>query len=314
MMLTSGSRPQDIDRCDALGIAAHLIKPVKHSELFNALAHALGANVAEDEVAQHQVQPRTRPLRILLAEDSIVNQKLAVGILERHRHLVTVANNGHEVLDMLEGRRFDVILMDIQMPKMDGLQAARAIRSAEADSERHVPIIAMTAHAMEGDREACMDAGMDDYLAKPIRAAQLYTIIHKHVGAATQAGSQDAAGTPQRVIDWKIAMQTVQGDYDLLCDLLDSFLVEGPALMQRIERAVTSDDIDDLRIAAHTIKSSFRYFGASKAQQIASELEMLARGGSVDRAVGQASELSAMWSDVENDLRQIPPRDQIEQT
>jgi signal transduction histidine kinase/DNA-binding response OmpR family regulator len=176
MMLSSGDRPGDIAQCEELGIASYLLKPVKQSELFAAILVALSVTTPEDEgleATPSRVPNGVGALKVLLAEDSPVNQKLAVAVLEKHGHDVFVANNGREALAALESREFDLILMDVQMPEMDGLEATRTIREKELVSGRHIPIIAMTAHALKGDRQRCLDAGMDSYVAKPIHAKKL---------------------------------------------------------------------------------------------------------------------------------------------
>jgi len=179
ILLTSAVRPGDAQRSDELHVSARLMKPVKQSELFNAIAAALGGATAE--IAAPQVAGSalaTLPsLRILLAEDSVVNQRLAVAMLEKQRHQVTVAGDGQAALEALKAGEFDLVLMDVEMPKLDGLAATAAIRQREQDGGGHIPIIAMTAHAMKGDRERCLEAGMDDYVAKPIRAADLFQKI-----------------------------------------------------------------------------------------------------------------------------------------
>jgi PAS domain S-box-containing protein len=181
MILTSGDRENEMTRCEQLDIAAHLMKPIKQSELFDAIVVALGVNATEPETQPnrpHLPPPVSLPpLRILLAEDSLVNQKLAVGLLERHGHQVRIANHGLEAVSAFEAEHFDLVLMDIQMPEMDGFAATAAIRAAEKRTGRHIPIIAMTAHAMKGDRERCLSAGMDAYVAKPIRAQQVFEAI-----------------------------------------------------------------------------------------------------------------------------------------
>ncbi len=195
MMLTSGDRPGDVARCEDLGVAAYLLKPVKQSELFDAIVMALGITAAEDEIPEMLVaEPAggTASLQVLLAEDSLVNQKLAVGILEKRGHTVVVANDGREALAALATRDFDVVLMDVQMPEMDGLETTAAIRAKEKNTKAHMPIIAMTAHAMKGDRERCLAAGMDAYVAKPIRAKALLEAI-RAVLAATD-GVPEADG------------------------------------------------------------------------------------------------------------------------
>jgi len=183
MMLTSGDQPEDTSRCEQLDIAAYLLKPIKQSELLEAIELALGIAVAKADVVEPVERAhRVGPLRILVAEDSLVNQKLAVALLEGHGHAVKVANNGREVLTALETAPFDLVLMDVQMPEMDGLEATTVIRDREKRTGTHLPIIAMTAHALKGDRERCLEAGMDGYVTKPIRPQDLYQAV---VRAAT---------------------------------------------------------------------------------------------------------------------------------
>ena len=184
IVLTSGDRPGDRARCAQLGVAAHLMKPIKQSELMDAIVLALGVTSAEPEQPRvDEARPAVPPLRILLAEDAYANQVLALGLLGKRGHTVTVAGNGKEALARLEAQPFDVVLMDVQMPEMDGLEATRLIRQREAEGKltaqprSPLPIIAMTAHAMKGDRERCLAAGMDSYVAKPVRQAELFAII-----------------------------------------------------------------------------------------------------------------------------------------
>ncbi len=196
MMLTSGDRLGDVSRCEQLGVAAYLLKPIKQSELFDAIALALGITTAEDEGSQKRParQPsRLPPLRILLAEDSPINQKLAVGLLEKYGHTVLVVNHGREAIAALQSQDFDLVLMDVQMPEMDGFEATAAIRASEEQAGTHIPIIAMTAHAMKGDRERCLEAGMDNYVAKPIRAKRLFDTIE----TVLQTGSEPKTDQPE---------------------------------------------------------------------------------------------------------------------
>ena len=201
MMLTSGDRPEDDDRCEQLGIAAYLTKPIKQSELLDAIMLALGVITTEGEAMGKPIArrpSRLRPLRVLLAEDSLVNQKLAVALLQREGHTVTVAKNGREAIAAFWAQDFDVVLMDVQMPEMDGFEATAVIRAKEKQTGAHVPIIAMTAHALKGDRERCLEAGMDEYVAKPIHAEQLFDAIEKTFGATLSADAT-ADGTPTEV-------------------------------------------------------------------------------------------------------------------
>ncbi len=188
LILTSGERQGDAAKCQQFGVSAYLLKPVKQSELFNALVAALGVNSPEDH-SEHQpvaaVAAALPPLRLLLAEDSIANQKLAVGLLSKWGHHVTVANNGQEALLLWSnppgGKPFDAILMDVQMPEMDGFEATAAIREREQSLGRRTPIVAMTAHAMKGDREQCLAGGMDGYVAKPVRQQELVAVLRETV-------------------------------------------------------------------------------------------------------------------------------------
>ncbi|MFW6114435.1 MAG: response regulator, partial [bacterium] len=176
ILLTSGARPDDVKRCEQLRVSTHLMKPVKESEFLNAVGMSLGITIPEkarNEMRGSEWETKLSPLRVLLAEDSVVNQKLAIGILEKFGHSVTVASNGEEAVKALDSQQFDVVLMDVEMPGMDGLEATSRIREKEKQTNTHIPIIAMTAHAMKGDRQRCLDAGMDDYVSKPIRIKQL---------------------------------------------------------------------------------------------------------------------------------------------
>ncbi len=179
ILLTSGEVSEGTTKCEQLDVISRLMKPIKQSELFEAVVRALGYWPEPSEVTSERspLPAAVQPLRILLAEDSLVNQKLAIGLLEKAGHKVVVVDNGRHAIQRFEAESFDLILMDIQMPTMDGLEATAEIRKREARLHTHVPIIAMTAHAMKGDRERFLGSGMDAYLAKPIRAADLYAII-----------------------------------------------------------------------------------------------------------------------------------------
>ncbi|MHB8056152.1 MAG: response regulator, partial [Candidatus Aminicenantales bacterium] len=170
----------EASRCRKLGLSAYLTKPIKQSYLLDAIMLALGAGAHKGGaggeapfITRHSLSKARQQYNVLLAEDNIINQKLAVRILERRDHKVTVANNGAEVLELMDKEKFDLILMDIQMPKMDGYQATAAIRDKEIGTEKHMPIVAMTAHAMKGDREKCLESGMDDYISKPLKPYDL---------------------------------------------------------------------------------------------------------------------------------------------
>jgi CheY-like chemotaxis protein len=181
MMLTSVGQRGDARRCRELGIAAYLVKPIGQAQLLDAILNVLGAKAQPAQqaplVTRHSLPTAQRSLRILLAEDNVVNQVLAVRLLEKNGHRVVVASNGREALETLEKQKFDLVVMDVSMPEMDGFEAAMAIRAKEAGTSSHIPIIAVTAHAMKGDRERCLAAGMDAYVSKPIQARELFQAI-----------------------------------------------------------------------------------------------------------------------------------------
>jgi two-component system, sensor histidine kinase and response regulator len=182
MMLTSAGQRGDAARCKELGISAYLSKPVKQSDLFDAIVTVLDnaspqVNTNSTFVTRHSMRAGKNALHILLVEDNLINQKLALRLIEKQGHTVTVANNGKEACTLLETERFHLIFMDVQMPVMDGFEATAAIRDKEKETGEHIPIIAMTAHAMKGDREQCLKAGMDDYLSKPVKSDALAEII-----------------------------------------------------------------------------------------------------------------------------------------
>ncbi len=283
MMLTSGDRPDDVARCRKLGVTAYLMKPVKQSELFDAIVTAVAPTTAAapPETAA-KIEPAARRLHILLAEDSLVNQKLAVGLLERRGHRVCVANNGREALAAIEREPYDLVLMDVQMPELDGLDATRALREQEqARGTAHLPVIAMTAHAMTGDRERCLAAGMDSYISKPIRGNDLFATIDATLQQCAPA---------QSAVDWSVALETVGGDRSLLREIVDAFLQEAPQLLAQLQSAGEAGDGATLRQAAHTLKASLRYLGASQLADQAFVLETHGREGHVEEALPVLSE------------------------
>jgi len=296
MMLTSGDHPGDIAQCEKMGVAAYLMKPVKQSELFDAVMLALGVTEPEDQREEAPAGERTTrigPLRVLLAEDSLVNQKLATALLKRGGHSVVVANNGKEALAALELQPFDLVIMDVQMPEMDGLEATAAIRAKERRTGTHIPIVAMTAHAMKGDRERCLEAGMDHYVSKPIRARVLFDAIDEILGGVAPGGAVRSdtvtdVSTPEepagRTLDWDEARRAVGGDPELLKMMVETALEDTPHLLGRIREAVAGADPAALKLAAHTLKGSIRYFGQTLAYQQAYRLEKMGEDNALEGA------------------------------
>jgi CheY-like chemotaxis protein len=300
MMLTSGDRLDEVAHCEELGITAYLMKPIKQSELLEATMLALGAVVpaglASNAERGHGTLHR---LQILLAEDSLVNQKLAVALLETHGHTVTVVRNGWDALSAVESRQFDVVLMDVQMPEIDGLAATTAIRAREQVCGGHIPIVGMTAHALKGDRETCMEAGMDEYVAKPIHADQLFAAIEAVIPKSAAPSPMPTCSVPQGgSVDWSEALRAVQDNQALLATIVETALEEIPRLLKLIEQAVTDQNATNLRLAAHTLKGSLHYFGAATAVQQAFRLELMGQKGDLRGAAEALRILDAQTQEV----------------
>jgi CheY-like chemotaxis protein/HPt (histidine-containing phosphotransfer) domain-containing protein len=221
---------------------------------------------------------------VLLAEDNPMNQQLAVRLLGKHGHAVTVVETGREAVEAFERETFDLVLMDVQMPEMDGLAAAAAIRAREAETGGHVPIIAMTAYALKGDREACLAAGMDGYVAKPIRADELLAAIQGLVPSAANSPATPATEGPpgDGPVDFIEALSRVGGDRRLLRDVARTFLGQCPAWLTAIRAAVAAGDAAALNGAAHPLKGSLGLFGAKAAAAAAARLETMGRDGKLD--------------------------------
>ncbi|MHB8899095.1 MAG: response regulator, partial [Thermoguttaceae bacterium] len=193
LMLSSGEGPGDMARCRLLNISAHLMKPIKQSELLHSMTLALGiGSKNRPRTASSAVGPLPL-LRVLQAEDSLTNQRLAVATLQRLGHTVEVAESGNVALDKLATEHFDVVLMDVRMPDMDGLEATRIVRARERLAGGHVPIVALTANAMQGDRDLCLEAGMDSYMTKPMQVTQLVAAISEALGHVDPAGNEEGA-------------------------------------------------------------------------------------------------------------------------
>jgi PAS domain S-box-containing protein len=276
LLLTSADGQGDAARSRQLGIAAYLVKPVKATELNLALAAALPSSAVPVVYAAPAVAPAPGGprLRILLAEDNPVNHRVAIRLLEKAGHAVTLANHGREAVEALEGAEFDLILMDVQMPEMDGFEATRVIREREADTGRHMPIVAMTAHAMKGDRERCLAAGMDDYLAKPVQRSELERVLAWVAGLPAPA-AQAASPAEPAAFDRDAAIERLGGDEALFAEVAGLFLADAPQQLEAIRKAAAARDAQALRHAAHSLKGSAAYVGGTAASSAAHKLERL---------------------------------------
>jgi CheY-like chemotaxis protein len=272
MMLTSDGHYGDASRCRELGIAAYLTKPVRQADLFDAICRVVDGRPQAGAVqpAPALVGLPVRALDVLLAEDNVVNQRVAVGLLAKRGHRVQVAANGREALEAIERQRFDVVLMDVQMPEMGGLEATAQIRAREREGGQHLRIVAMTAHAMAGDRERCLAAGMDNYLAKPIDPRSLFAVVED---AAADAVSKP---TPPPRFDRAALVERLGGDEALLADLIRIFVDDAPPRLSALKAALDARDFTRLRAEAHALKGSAGALALKSLADAAGVLEQLA--------------------------------------
>ncbi len=283
IMLTSAGQVIDQSVRPELGITSCLMKPIKQPDLLSAVVQVLNKPPAPDPACPEQKVDATG-LNILLAEDHRVNQILVIRMLERRGHRVTVAGNGKEAIEALEHARFDLVLMDVQMPEMNGLEATIAIREREKTTGKHIPIMAMTAHAMKGDRDKCLSAGMDAYISKPINVTEFFETLDKILPRPVLK-EPGASGAPAGVVlSREAALAQVDGDPDLLAEVIDLFLKDSPRLLSQMDEAMARADRASLRRAAHTLKGTLGIFGARTAINTALELETVARDGNLEDA------------------------------
>ncbi len=310
LMLSSALASGDRARARQLGFAAYLTKPICQSELLQTLTQTVGRGVSPNgEVSPTAPRVAKRSLNILLAEDSPVNQRLAVRWLEKFGHRVTIVNNGLEALRILETATFDLILMDVQMPEMGGIEATAHIRAKERGTGEHLPIIAMTAHAMKGDRDHCLASGMDGYVAKPIHAQQLFDAIEGvELRASLETASVQTASIetppseePEDIVcdatddtlDRDALLDRFNGDSDLLREIAMVFVETSPGLIRDLHDAAFRRDQETLKRMAHTLKSSVGYFSAKTAVDLARSIESKASNGDWTDVEPQCAALDA---------------------
>jgi CheY-like chemotaxis protein len=312
MILTSVGNRGDAVRCRELGVAAYLTKPTGEVELLDAVLRVLGGQKDETEqpplITRHSLREMRKHLRILVVEDNVVNQRLAIRLVEKQGHAVAVVGNGREALAALARELFDLVLMDVQMPEMDGFEATAEIRRRESQlpvvssqlsvggnspaeaqlttdnrqlTTSHIPIIAMTAHAMKGDRERCLAAGMDAYASKPLQAQELFAVIESLVPVPAEAGT----GTPPQttpaepVFDRNITLARVASDREFLQEIIGLFFDEIPGLLTAVQESIGQHDAKALEHAAHTVKGAVGNFAAKGAYSAAVRLERMGHGG-----------------------------------
>jgi len=283
VFLTSAAQPGDAAKARRLGRTAHLTKPVKQSDLMDAILALIGAQAAHGAAVAPISGAPQRRLRVLVAEDNAVNRRFVARVLEKRGHSVTATVNGRDAIDTLGREQFDVVLMDVQMPELDGLSATVIIRQREraAGQNQHVPIIAMTAHAMSGDRERCLASGMDDYISKPLHPQDLVNAVERTNTADSAPRSSEPADASggAAVFDRAAAQVRLGGDARLLRELIVLYRAESPLLRRAVRKAAAGGNADALRRAAHALKGSLGTLGATRAFDAATALERAARSG-----------------------------------
>lgn len=297
MMLTSEGQRGHAARCRELGIAGYLMKPVSQSELLDAIMTSLGEPLQQDTplITQHSLRETRQKLNLLLAEDNAVNQLLAVRVLEKMGHAVTVANNGKEAVDHWQNTQFDAILMDVDMPVMNGYEATQRIRELEKDTGRHIRIVAMTAHAMAGAREECLRHGMDGYLTKPIDTDALWHELDSLAQGAVKNGSAVEDAPRAAVADFGKARQTMDDSKELFEEIVRLFLEDAPTHMEKIKQGSMDGDVDAVRHSAHTLKGMVGIFAAERTMQAAAQVEqMVGKSGLAEAVVDLESALTEL--------------------
>jgi two-component system sensor histidine kinase/response regulator len=292
IVLTSAGIHDARERAQGHNIVAQLLKPVKQSDLLDAIVTAFDREDAPSAIEATARRPR--PLRILVAEDNATNQKLVVTLLEQEGHHVVTTWNGREAIERSGEEGFDVVLMDLQMPDMGGLEATEAIRRREASTGGHVPIVAMTAHAMSGDRERALAAGMDGYVSKPLRRDELFAAIDKLVPV-------DEPLEPN--VD--ALLQDFGGKKDLVAEVVAIFLADAPPMLEKLRTAVKNRDAEAIASAAHAVKGSVGLFSTGAAFERARSLEHDARRGELGNADADYDALGAALERLTGSLKRL---------
>jgi PAS domain S-box-containing protein len=306
MMLSSAARSEELERRRECAIDTYLVKPVGQSELLDALLRRAGAVGKEAEPAPKQPRHETgrpQPLRVLVAEDNSVNRELATTVLQKLGHSVVTASNGQETLTAWQQTMPDLILMDVQMPAMDGLETTAHIRRLERGTGRHVSIIGLTAHAMKGDREDGLAAGMDDYLTKPLQLEDLRRAIDRWKPKGAPDSREPSNPPAIESFAGTNLLKSLDGDTAALRRLITLFLNTTPSLLAEIRSSVRQRDASALERAAHTLKGSLTHLDEAKSRHLAAELERLAHGRDLEGAAPLAAQLDQLLTPFQESLR-----------
>ncbi len=312
LILTSVGKRGDARRFKELGCAAYLTKPIRQSQLLDALAETLIKSGEEDRLEQEKRKPAlvTRhtlgeesfgKARLLVVEDNLVNQKVAARILEKAGHTVDVVGDGALALEAIGKRAYDMVFMDIQMPVMDGYAATAEIRKM-APEFSELPIIAMTAHAMKGDREKCIASGMDDYIPKPVKPKELLEMVHRWAGTRVirpSPGKVHYPAGPDLPVDMKRLKVLTAGDEDFKKEIIDLFLEDTRRHLTLLKGAINVEDSSQVEGTAHSVKGAAANMGAEKVRKLSHDIELMGRDGSFDKALRTFDQLKSAFLEVE---------------
>ncbi len=338
IMLTSIGMRGDVKRFEKIGFSAYLTKPIRHKELFEVLTTLLSLSktrssdgkrpfltpsiITRHTVRDIQKQKKKFSAKVLLAEDNIVNQQVASGMLGKLGITPDIANNGREAIELLEKNDYDLVFMDVQMPEMDGYQATKIIRSGIYKlKNQSVPIIAMTAHALEGDKEKCIEAGMDDYLSKPVVMEQLVEILEKWLPdkimietepitiekrpTPEKVGSYVTAPDDPKIFDYKSFMKRVMDDKELAKTILDSFLEDIPKQIQLLKEFIEESRIHEAERQAHSIKGASANIGGEQLREVAFQIEKMCKEGNTDNVSELIQELEQKFVELKEKIQEV---------
>jgi CheY-like chemotaxis protein/HPt (histidine-containing phosphotransfer) domain-containing protein len=310
IIMMSSSVHQNQTRQRLLGIDASLVKPVKAAELLSVIKAVLHTDTRLQTTPRPAALKTENSLRVLVAEDSPVNQKLIQRLLEKWGHTPVIASDGRETLALLDAGGFDLVLMDLQMPEINGFEATAAIRQKERGDGGHIPIIALTAHALKGDRERCIEAGMDDYLSKPIEAQKLFAAVET-AAHKSERKSERTTGNHRphiRAVDIDALLKSFDGDRELVSMLAKVFADSSPGQLSELDDAVTRGDAEALASGAHALRGSVANFRADAAVDAATRLEQLARTGDLSTA---DSALAVLQNEIEHLKEELETFEQV---
>jgi len=293
-----------------LGFKGYLVEPLPPGSLVEALTLVSGDGIeGEEMITRHWLRERRQTLRVLLAEDSPINQKLAVRLLSRRGHEITVVGNGNQAIKAFQDSEFDIILMDVQMPELDGFGATAEIRALEAGTDKHIPIVALTAHAMAGDESRCLEAGMDAYVSKPFRPEELFVAVEQLARGDLHPTVAIEAKEEAQVINQADLFAQFGDDSGFLTEIVGLFVGEASGLVADGSTAVAEGDLDSLAKIAHRLKGACGQMTAEQARQAAYTVEMAAKAGEADGIEERWETLCGAVDRAHRALQDLVPRD-----